>query len=340
VCPECLAHSHPHSACTWSWDSVLAVTESGSSKVRCMRGHRVDSNLVCGTSKEPAKLAPIESALGHAKPVSELLPSVVLVGVWDAQTKTIINVGSGFVADRKLGLIVTAGHVCFQMEAGRQFGSPYFGRSDAKVVIGVVSDDKTKALFRYFAEIVADDIQSVDACILRIQTRLRNDVDDPRDELEIPIEPSALPSEKLCSLKLTSRFDLEESVRILGFNQGGEGVLERGRHLNRSFDFARGYVCSLFEATLSDDSSNSSEESPSQFMFIPREEIVVMCPTISGHSGGPCVNEEGKVIGILSRADSVDRQRCYLVPSTEIKILLNKARKLLTLSAISTVLHK
>lgn len=31
--------------------------------------------------------------------------------------------------------------------------------------------------------------------------------------------------------------------------------------------------------------------------FQPRSEIVVICPTIGGHSGGPCVNQQGEVIG-------------------------------------------
>jgi hypothetical protein len=59
----------------------------------------------------------------------------------------------------------------------------------------------------------------------------------------------------------------------------------------------------------------------------PREEIVVMCPTTPGHGGAPAVNSSGAVVGILSRADPVDPHRCYLVPSSELKILVNKARK-------------
>merc|ERR1712046_262165 len=100
---------------------------------------------------------------------------------------------------------------------------------------------------------------------------------------------------------------------------------ERGRHVNRSADFAKGYICKKFKAAISDDSSSS--DSSEHMTFLPREEIVIMCPTISGHSGGPCVNDEGKVLGILSRVDPVDRQRCYLVPSTELKTLICKAKK-------------
>jgi hypothetical protein len=130
--------------------------------------------------------------------------------------------------------------------------------------------------------------------------------------------------EPLQSLKLTRRYELEQAVRVLGFNQGGEGLLEQGKHVNRSVDFANGYIVKQFK--MSDDHSSSSGDSSSTG-FQPREEIVIMCPTISGHSGGPCVNDEGKVVGILSRGDPVDRQRCYLVPSSEIKLLVNNAKK-------------
>jgi hypothetical protein len=334
VCPECLAHSSPHSASTWSWDSVLAAAESGSSVVRCIRGHRVNSNLICGTCTLTEKLMPsLESApsLRTVKAVSEVLPTVVLVGLWDTHSKSIRNVGSGFFVDKKLGLIVTAGHILFNMKEGREFGAPYYGLQDAKVVIGVIPDgnDGHDAVFRYFADVVAEDIHNVDACVLRITTRLMEDVNDVGDVgAEIVIDD--MPKEQLKSLKITGKVEIEESVRILGFNQGGEGVFEQGKHVNRSADFARGYVVKKFRPSFDDDgddSSSHSSDSSSQFTFSPREEIVIMCPTISGHSGGPCVNDDGKVVGILSRADPVDRQRCYLVPSAELRTLVNQAKK-------------
>ena len=78
---------------------------------------------------------------------------------------------------------------------------------------------------------------------------------------------------------------------------------------------------------LEEENSDSDDESSCGANgFSPREEIVIMCPTISGHSGGPCVNDEGKVIGILSRADPVESQRCYLAPTNELKSLVNKAK--------------
>jgi S1-C subfamily serine protease len=38
----------------------------------------------------------------HRKPVSKLLNSVVVVGLWDAQTREIRGVGSGFIVDKNL----------------------------------------------------------------------------------------------------------------------------------------------------------------------------------------------------------------------------------------------
>ena len=337
VCPECLAQSYPSSASTWSWDSVRAAAESGSAVVRCMRGHRVDSHLICGAIK-PA--LPKSEIAGHSseqpkKPVRELLPSVVVVGLWDPISKNIVTVGSGFVANKKLGLIITAGHTIFQMKEGPDFGMPFCGSKTPKAVIGVINPDGgggggDVAVFRYFAECVADDVHSVDACVLQITSKLKDDVVEESligEQPEIPVFDPV--EEQLPVLKMTARYELEETVRILGFNQGGEGILERGKHVNRSADFAKGYICKQFK--IDDDDSTSSNDddsttSSSEHGFSPREEIVIMCPTISGHSGGPCVNDEGKVVGILSRADPVDRQRCYLVPTSELKILVSKAK--------------
>ena len=110
VCPECLARGNPRRASTWSWDEVLAAAEERrESTIVCRRGHRVKSNLLCGTCKEE-EVFPVDQG-GASKPVTEILPSVVLIGLWDPKIKRIRSVGSGFVADKKFGLVVTAGHV-------------------------------------------------------------------------------------------------------------------------------------------------------------------------------------------------------------------------------------
>lgn len=345
VCPECLAHFHPRDASIWSWDEVQVANETGNAGLRCSRGHLVDTNLLCGVCKVLPNITPEALILPRVhkpvKPVSKLLSGVVLVGLWDSKSQEIVTVGSGFLVDKKRGLIVTAGHVLFDMEAGQNFGTAYFGRRDIKVVIGVIPNGNSTAVFRYNSELIANDIRNVDACILRITTRMEKDVDGVAicDQEEVPIDN--MKGEKLEHLKMTETFELEEAVRILGYNQGGEGVLEKGKHVNRCADFAKGYICKRFTKVDDDDSSISSfgssisksessvtgSVSNSSKCFIPREEIVVICPTISGHSGGPCVNDEGRVVGILSRADPVGRQRCYLVPTKEIRPLINEAKE-------------
>jgi CBS domain-containing protein len=331
VCYECLAHSHPSNASTWSWQSVQRAAQTGDAGVRCSRGHLCDTNLLCGAGMCPlsttSKPAPPPLSPRVSKPVNSLLRSVVLVGLWDSRAGKILSVGSGFVADEKVGLIVTAGHILFQMSEGRKFGTPYFGLKHAKAVIGVIPDGGHTSVFRYFADIVAHDIHNVDACVLRITSRIAKDIEGEgegcADQPDIPV---SIPFGEVPALKMTRKFEMEESVRILGFNQGGEGVLEKGKHVNRSADFAKGYICKKFKAPIQSDDDNSETSSGSTKTFSPREEIVVMCPTISGHSGGPCVNEEGVVVGILSRADPGDRQRCYLVPVSELRTLVRIAK--------------
>eukprot|EP00531_Pseudo-nitzschia_arenysensis_P009097 CAMPEP_0116156746 /NCGR_PEP_ID=MMETSP0329-20121206/22990_1 /TAXON_ID=697910 /ORGANISM="Pseudo-nitzschia arenysensis, Strain B593" /LENGTH=1695 /DNA_ID=CAMNT_0003653837 /DNA_START=103 /DNA_END=5190 /DNA_ORIENTATION=- len=328
VCPECLAHRPISNANTWSWDSVLAA--SGQT-VRCMSGHKVDRHLICGTTPASTK-ADDGGKMGNVdkKPIKDLLPSIVLVGLWDNETNTIHNVGSGFIANRKLGLVVTASHILFNMEKGNDFGTPHNGLRNFRVVIGIIpnaENNDTTAVFRYFADIVAEDIHNMDACVLKIKGRLVNDVHNHTlisEERERFLDN--IQDESLQYLKITSRYEIEQSVRIIGFNQGGEGRLESGKHVSRTPDFAPGSILKQFkieddESTTSDDSSVSEEG-----FLNPREEIVIRCRTIEGHSGGPCVNNDGKVIGILSRSDPADSHRCYLVPSSEIKILINKAK--------------
>lgn len=346
ICPECLATGNPRIASTWSWDVVLAAALSGNPHVICLRGHRVNSNLICGTCQD-RKTAPFmdqQSLLRATKSVNikEALPSVVLVGVWDPNTKSVVSMGSGFIVDKKTGLIVTAGHVLFNLESGNEaFGKPYFGCKNARAIIGVIptKDGKT-ATFRYFAEIVAHDVHNVDACVLQIRSRMEKDVDDKEgigtlNQREKIIGTDKMMSEDLRSLKLTKHFDIAESVRLLGYSQEGEGIFEEGKHISPSIEFVEGKIRRHFKATMYEDNGDSDSSSSASgknlqqnqhHTFAPREEIVMHCLVNSGHSGGPCVNADGKVVGILSRSDPVERDKCYLVPTAEIRPLILKAK--------------
>jgi hypothetical protein len=347
-CPECLAKKAVSEASSWDFTVIRAAVRNGEDTMRCRHGHRVDTRLVAGPvdnlQQTKTEVQGTINALPGSDPivpVNDLLRGVVVVGLWDGKSRNVVRVGSGFIADRKRGLIVTASHTLMNIwgDKNTQFGDNYYGLRQGKVVIGVIARKKgeeagTMAVFRYFAKIVAKDPSieqgecHLDACILRITTRMENDVggngegcgDEP--ERLLLNNPHALKQEKLHQLKITEKCELDEQVRIIGYNQGGEGLLGPGERLNRYVDFARGYVCKKF-------TGGEGGDGYLRHRFKPREEIVVICPTIGGHSGGPCVNQQGEVIGILSRADPAENQRCYLVPTYEWKSLLRQAKNTL-----------
>jgi Trypsin-like peptidase domain len=344
-CPECLANRPINEASYWGLSALRTAVKNSEPKIRCQHGHEIDTRLVAGPVDTPQKMDTVMHATTteSSVPVQALLRSVVLVGLWDGKSQKVVRVGSGFVVDKKHGLIVTAAHTLMNIWGDRNspFGENYYGLRQGKVVIGVIPTDAgpdgmasdNVAMFRYFATIVAKDpaIETgechIDACVLRITTRLENDVGGngqgcgSQPERLLLNNPSAMKHERLYSLKVSTRCELEEQVRIVGFNQGGEGLLGPGESLSRYADFAKGYVCKKFAS-----GEDSSVGVKLRDRFKPRSEIVVICPTIGGHSGGPCVNQQGEVIGILSRADPAENQRCYLSPTNEWKHLVKMAK--------------
>jgi hypothetical protein len=206
-------------------------------------------------------------------------------------------------------------------------GQPYFGHEHGRAVIGVIPDGGggEQAVFRYMADVVAHDVPNVDACVLRIKSRLRTDVDDKAGiaalaQIEKAIPIDEMPNECLKSLKMKNTFELEEHVRLTGYSQfGGGGISEVRWRIYRSMDVVYGHVRSHFKQPFHVDHIESIASDEDTRSFSPQEEIVVKCITISGQSGAPFINTEGKVLGILSRSDSVEKERCYVVPATEIK---------------------
>jgi len=102
----------------------------------------------------------------------------------------------------------------------------------------------------YFAEICAKDIHNVDACVLRITHRLAKDVSNKRKlkSLDPATLVSNIPEEQLSSLYLCEESGYGDSVRIIGYNQGGEGRQTRSPHVYLSVGFERGEVRGLFQA--------------------------------------------------------------------------------------------
>jgi hypothetical protein len=253
---------------------------------------------------------------------TDILPGVVLVGVFDPERNVMLNWGSGFFVDQSLGLVVTAGHVVFERKDKNKpsFGQPFFGCRNAQAVVAVIPDKrKTEAVFRYFADIIIyDDVPYVDACVLRISSRMATDgaFHGPTK----PICSTQIPAERICELCTTKDFQLGEGVRIVGYDQGGEGRFEPGKHVSLSVDVAFGNLCRSFDAPL--EALNGLQS------YITKSELVTDCSTRVGHSGGPCINSEGKVIGILSRGDPVQLNRSYLVPASLIQPMVASAKRL------------
>mmetsp|Transcript_31808 Transcript_31808/g.60760 ORF Transcript_31808/g.60760 Transcript_31808/m.60760 type:complete len:1025 (+) Transcript_31808:1906-4980(+) len=336
VCPQCLAKKPIGQASVWDYSTIVALRARGEQVIRCRYGHLNDVRLITGTPpNKQSRILSTETQPSAGETdiaVSDLLKAVVIVGIWDENSQRIVRAGSGFIVDKKRGFVVTAGHTLMDRETWREV--------KGKIVIGVVPNNSSRtdpvAVYRYFARIIVKDpsindngVCKLDSCVLQITTRMENDVMESGKEIGEQPEtllmnnPAMMKKEHFRQLNVSQKFELDEAVRILGFNQGGEGLIGPGEELNRCADFARGYVVMKFAI------HENSEQTPNR-KFQPRSEICCICPTIGGHSGGPCVNQQGEVIGILSRADPADRQRCYLAPSSEWLPLVKIAKRMLS----------
>mmetsp|Transcript_693 Transcript_693/g.799 ORF Transcript_693/g.799 Transcript_693/m.799 type:complete len:1529 (-) Transcript_693:95-4681(-) len=345
VCPECLKEKHIMESKMWKADHISTLNTEA---LRCSWGHSTDPHLVLGPDDNIDDSMSVSTGIYSAyssatntstvvtgttcttacsqRNVESMVPAVVIVGLWNKAEGCVENVGSGFIADRKRGLIVTASHIFFDYEKERaKISEQFYGLRDATVIIGIYSRGSDSAIFTYTADIVASDVYNVDACVLRIRTKFETpvalDESKLRNRTEYPVS-SQIIDERLPRLKLLPRgvkIQRDTKVRAIGFRQDGEGIWHQGKRINRIPASSHGYV----SKQLGDKSRVDTDTKE----FVPRYEIVVVeCSTSVGSSGGPFVDEQGNVIGILSRSDPVDNQRCYLAPAREIMKLLKEAK--------------
>lgn len=331
ICPACLSKRAVEETHCWDSSLVKADVEKSKTHVNCGNAHRVNTSLLSGSYLiSNCENSHINYHTENNKKIKDLMGSFVLVGVYDSERKQIVEAGSGFIVDKDRGLIVTTAHTLMKIE-GEKIGA---ARGD-KIVIGVIPQNKDltsmgdniqPATFRYFAKIVASDpmikgkkICTIDTCILQITTKLETDVENCEDLENVPekyLSKADLKMENLSELKVRESCEIEDRIRIVGFSQGGENLIKEGSWVHRNLGCSYGIVNSRPSYDFALDR---------EYTFSPRKEIIVECNTRAGESGGPCINQQGEVIGILSRGH--EDPRCYLVPTSEWIGLLKKAKK-------------
>ena len=342
-CPSCLAQQQQQNlrdTRAWGeWVLQRALLE-GEAELSCDNRHTEKIQLLIGRNTLPENTGQlIPSAVPPDVRADALMPGVVMVGLFDEKrsSEKIRKVGSGFVVDSERGLIVTAAHTLMKLWGQEDFGRDNDGIEGAKAIIGVIPSGMNSdgscpsAVFRYFAKILTKDTNlengecHVDACVLQITSRFENDVDGNgdlcADEISVCLsrDPSLLKEQNLTQLDVTEESHLGEAVRILGFDQPDN------TRVNRSFGVSAGTVQKQFET--------KAPVGGERFRYMPRKKTVLSCNTIGGHSGGPCVNQSGQVIGILSCADFTERSRSYLVPTSEWLHLIPKKKTTSTATA-------
>jgi len=261
-------------------------------------------------------------------PVTKLYSSIVLICVQllleDGKYSTLNEIGTGFVVDEALGLVVTSRHVIAkkgrifvyyphnitnsmvttsaanpQANSEREVGghsSQYGASVDAMPNVYEATHCHEAILIPYIGN---DDHTVLDACILKI---CDYKIFDP------------VPQMNLCE-----RFEPGETVRILGYRQEALRNHVNGC-VNYVLDFSKGTYVTRYDLPQEKDRVYKGAE------------ITVDCNSFRGYSGGPAVNKKGEVIGIVrgfyyDDQPEFDYGLCTLVPSSDVLSLIQKARE-------------
>lgn len=363
-CPLCLSKVRMAKSSSWSDKYISDEVNMRSKDVICRECHRVDlkylSNACHKANYDVNDYGNHDRLVSFSQPVvrsEDLFEGVVLVALCDKK-KQIRRVGSGFVVDKKRGLLLTAAHTVLNMGDEKEvpLGADYYDIPSGDIVIGMIprctckkndflankcahcSQGAMKAMFTYFADITEKDIAN-DACVLKIRTKLQNpvtglDIDGSRicEQVEsFPVlknNKPAIKKERMKELKLTTVFEYDESLRVVGYGQCGHGMWRPGERINRCPMVDRGHLCSPVEYDHIEDNKQHTDwrggNLNSGSGFQPTKELCVSCRSISGQSGGPVVNQKGEVVGFLCRGFA---DRSYLIPSSSLVKLVEDAKR-------------
>ena len=125
---------------------MRSFASADEAKMICKHGHRVKTPLLSGNLSSSLTNLERETRIGkesggndvdEAK-VENLLRSFMLVAVYDAKEKRVVGAGSGFVADKKHSLIVTAAHTVMKISGKNHFGESCLGLKKGLLIIGVI----------------------------------------------------------------------------------------------------------------------------------------------------------------------------------------------------------
>ncbi|MBC8505291.1 MAG: trypsin-like peptidase domain-containing protein [Anaerolineales bacterium] len=219
-----------------------------------------------------------EQDLVEKIPLDSLVESTVFIGTKresigdDVKTK-----GSGIVISPD-GLILTNAHVVSPLEVGKRKLNPelFF------ILTSVNSAEKPT--IKYLADIVAIDA-TLDLAILQITHHFFETEDGEKTSKEINSDEINLP---YIEIDYSHTAGISESIHVLGYPTIGEDTIT----------YSTGIVAGFSEEVVCDLNNNCTTA------WIKTDAVIS-----AGNSGGPVVNNEGKLIGIATKSFEVECRR-------------------------------
>lgn len=229
--------------------------------------------------------------------------SVVLVGCWDKEQGEVIQVGSGFIAETHHGFIVTS----------RSNVDCALGRKENLVpIIGVTRKGTSNTVWQYYADIALSRNsifleKNLDCCILQIKSKFI-----------VPIPTNNL------------FFGSQKTTEVSCDELDQYGCLSATKERPGRCVLTFGYTSRTnrpVECSTRDEISSTPSFIFGALDSIDKELDIISLKTSyrRGISGAPCLNQEGQVIGIVTKGREEYADKCKLVSAAAIRMGLFSA---------------